>query len=90
MFLLFDHLTVSTFLDSDEVSEVGGSDAEFGFSEPLFLAEKNVYSPAQKETKALETYKSRCAGLVSVTSQTHVTTSPVNRELERSTRGVLS
>jgi hypothetical protein len=51
MFLLFDHLTVSTFLDSDEVSEVGGSDAEFGFSEPLFLAEKNVYSPAQKKQR---------------------------------------
>jgi len=60
MFLPFDHRTGSTFLDSDEVSEVGGSDAEFGFSEPLFLAEKNVYYPAQREIEALETYINDC------------------------------
>jgi hypothetical protein len=60
MFLPFDHRIGSTFLDSDEVSEVGGSDAEFGFSEPLFLAEKNVYYPSPKEVAALETYITDC------------------------------
>jgi hypothetical protein len=60
MFLPFDHRTGSTFLDSDEVSEVGGSDAEFGFSEPLFLAEKNVYYPSPKEVATLEAYISDC------------------------------
>ena len=60
MFLPFDHRTGSTFLDSDEVSEVGGSDAEFGFSEPLFLAEKNVYYPSLKEVAALEAYIDDC------------------------------
>jgi hypothetical protein len=60
MFLPFDHRTGSTFLDSDEVSEVGGSDAEFGFSEPLFLAEKNVYYPSPKEVAALEAYIADC------------------------------
>ena len=60
MFLPFDHRTGSTFLDSDEVSEVGGSDAEFGFSEPLFLAEKNVYYPSPKEVAAMEAYIADC------------------------------
>ncbi|MGB8029914.1 MAG: DUF5695 domain-containing protein [Terracidiphilus sp.] len=60
MFLPFDHRTGSTFLDSDEVSEVGGSDAEFGFSEPLFLAEKNVYYPSPKEVATLEIYIADC------------------------------
>ncbi len=60
MFLPFDHRTGSTFLDSDEVSEVGGSDAEFGFSEPLFLAEKNVYYPSVKEVATLEAYIDDC------------------------------
>jgi len=60
MFLPFDHRTGSTFLDSDEVSEVGGSDAEFGFSEPLFLAEKNVYYPSPKEVATLEAYIGDC------------------------------
>jgi hypothetical protein len=60
MFLPFDHRIGSTFLDSDEVSEVGGSDAEFGFSEPLFLAEKNVYYPSPKEVAAMETYITDC------------------------------
>jgi hypothetical protein len=60
MFLPFDHRTGSTFLDSDEVSEVGGSDAEFGFSEPLFLAEKNVYYPSTKEVATLEAYIADC------------------------------
>jgi hypothetical protein len=60
MFLPFDHHTGSTFLDSDEVSEVGGSDAEFGFSEPLFLAEKNAYYPSPKEVATLEAYITDC------------------------------
>ncbi|MGD1106037.1 MAG: DUF5695 domain-containing protein [Terracidiphilus sp.] len=60
MFLPFDHRTGSTFLDSDEVSEVGGSDAEFGFSEPLFLAEKNVYYPSAREVATLEAYIVDC------------------------------
>lgn len=59
MFLPFDHLIGSTFLDSDEVWEVGGSD-ESGFSEPLFLAEKNVYFPSKKEIETLETYVADC------------------------------
>ncbi len=56
MFLPFDHRIGSTFRDADEVAEVGGSDAEFGFSEPLFLAEKNVYYPPPREVAILETY----------------------------------
>jgi hypothetical protein len=60
LFLPFDHRIGSTFLDSDEVSEVGGSDAEFGFSEPLFLAEKNIYYPSPKEVATLETYVADC------------------------------
>ena len=60
MFLPFDHRIGSTFLDSDEASEVGGSDAEFGFSEPLFLAEKNVHYPSPKEVATLETYVADC------------------------------
>ena len=59
MFLPFDHRVGSTFLDSDEVWEVGGSD-EFGFSEPLFLAEKNVYYPSPTEVATLETYVADC------------------------------
>ena len=59
MFLPFDHRIGSTFLDADEVWEVGGSD-EYGFSEPLFLAEKNLYYPAQKEVATLETYVADC------------------------------
>jgi len=59
MFLPFDHRIGSTFLDADEVWEVGGSD-EYGFSEPLFLAEKNVYYPSQKEVATLETYVTDC------------------------------
>jgi hypothetical protein len=60
MFLPFDHRIGSTFLDADEVSEIGGCDAEFGLSEPLFLAEKNVYYPSPKEVAALETFVSYC------------------------------
>jgi hypothetical protein len=60
MFLPFDHRIGSTYLDADEVSEVGGSDAEFGFSEPLFLVEKNVYYPSQIEVATLETYVADC------------------------------
>ncbi|MGH9404444.1 MAG: DUF5695 domain-containing protein [Terriglobia bacterium] len=59
MFLPFDHRVGSTFLDSDTVWEVGGSD-EAGFSEPLFLAEKNVYLPSRKEVETLETYVADC------------------------------
>ncbi|HEV2490722.1 MAG TPA: DUF5695 domain-containing protein [Candidatus Acidoferrales bacterium] len=58
-FLPFDYRTGSAFLDSDEVWEVGGSD-ESGFSEPLFLAEKNVYYPSKKEVETLETYVADC------------------------------
>ena len=60
MFLPFDYRFGSTFLDSDEVAEVGGSGTEFGFSEPLFLAEKNVYYPSPKEVATLETYVADC------------------------------
>jgi Family of unknown function (DUF5695) len=59
MFLPFDDAEGSTFTDSEEVWEVGGSD-EFGFSEPLFLAEKNVYFPSKDEVKTLETYVADC------------------------------
>lgn len=58
-FLPFDYRVGSTFLDSDEVWEVGDSD-ESGFSEPLFLAEKNVYFPSKKEVDVLETYVADC------------------------------
>jgi len=56
MFLPFDHRIGSTYRDTDEVSEIGGMDAEFGVSEPLFLAEKNVYYPSPREVASLETY----------------------------------
>ena len=59
MFLPFDYATQSTFLDSEEVWEVGGSD-EFGFSEALFLAEKNVHYPSKREIATLETYVTDC------------------------------
>jgi hypothetical protein len=55
MFLPFDHGLGSTFRDSDNVWEVGGND-EYGFSEPLYLAEKNVYYPNKIEIDTLETY----------------------------------
>ncbi len=58
-FLPFDHRIGSIFLDSDEVWEVGGSD-ESGFSEPLFLSEKNVYLPSREEVDALEAYVADC------------------------------
>jgi hypothetical protein len=58
-FLPFDHRIGSIFLDSDEVWEVGGSD-ESGFSEPIFLAEKNVYLPSKAEVETLETYVADC------------------------------
>jgi hypothetical protein len=58
-FLPFDYRMGSTFLDSDEVWEVGGSD-EAGFSEPLFLAEKNVHYPSKEEVETLETYVADC------------------------------
>ncbi len=59
MFLPFNHKIGSIFYDSDNVWEVGGSD-EFGFSEPLFLAEKNVYYPSREEIDKLETYIDDC------------------------------
>jgi len=58
-FLPFDHRIGSMFLDADEVWEVGGSD-ESGFSEPLFLAEKNVHLPSKKEVETLETCVADC------------------------------
>lgn len=58
-FLPFDHRIGSTFLDSDTVWEVGGSD-EAGFSESLFLAEKNAYFPSKEEVAILETYVEDC------------------------------
>lgn len=59
MFLPFDYARESTFRDSDEVWEVGGSD-EFGFSEPLFLVQKNMHRPSQEEIAVLETYVNDC------------------------------
>lgn len=59
MFLPFDYAIQSTFTESETVWEVGGSD-EYGFSEALFLAEKNVYYPSPKEVDTLETYVTDC------------------------------
>ncbi len=59
MFLPFDHRIGSTYRDSDNVWEVGGND-EYGFSEPLYLAEKNVYFPDRREIATLETYVADC------------------------------
>jgi hypothetical protein len=58
-FLPYDYATQSTFTDSEEVWEVGASD-EFGFSEALFLAEKNVYYPVAREIATVETYVTDC------------------------------
>ena len=58
-FLPFDYRIGSMFLDSDHVWEVGDSD-EAGFSEPLFLAEKNVHYPRKEEVDALEMYVADC------------------------------
>lgn len=58
-FLPFDYRIGSMFTDSDSVWEVGGSD-EAGFSEPLFLAEKNVHYPRKEEVDTLETYVADC------------------------------
>jgi hypothetical protein len=59
MFLPFDYDRMSTFTDSQAVWEVGGSD-EFGFSEALFLAEKNIHYPSRDEVARLETYVTDC------------------------------
>jgi hypothetical protein len=59
MFLPFDYRSGSTYRDGDEVWEVGGND-EYGFSEPLYLAEKNVYYPNLDEIAALEAYVADC------------------------------
>lgn len=59
MFLPFDFQTGSTYRDSDSVWEVGGND-EYGFSEPVFLAEKNVYYPDKEEVEILEAYVDDC------------------------------
>ena len=59
MFMPYSAEKESIFTDSDEVWEVGGSD-EFGFSEPLFLAWKNVYFPSLEEIDTLETYVGDC------------------------------
>lgn len=59
MFLPFDYQIESTYSDSDSVWEVGRSD-EYDFSEPVFLAEKNVYYPVKEEVEALEAYVNDC------------------------------
>ena len=59
MFLPFDYQIGSTFKDSNNVWEVGGND-EYGFSEPVFLAEKNVYYPNKEEVETLEAYVNDC------------------------------
>ena len=59
MFLPFDYRSGSTYRDADEVWEVGGND-EYGFSEPLYLAEKNVYYPDRDEIAVLESYVADC------------------------------
>jgi hypothetical protein len=59
MFLPFDYRSGSTYRDADEVWEVGAND-EYGFSEPLYLAEKNVYYPNKEEIAALESYVADC------------------------------
>ncbi len=59
MFLPFDYRSGSTYRDADEVWEVGGND-EYGFSEPLYLAEKNVYYPNREEVATLERYVGDC------------------------------
>ena len=58
-FLPFDYRRRMTFTDSEAVWEVGASD-EFGFSEALFLAEKNVPYPSKTEVATLETYVTDC------------------------------
>jgi hypothetical protein len=58
-FLPYDYRRRTTFTDSESVWEVGASD-EFGFSEALFLAEKNVYYPSRQEIATLESYVSDC------------------------------
>lgn len=50
MFLPFDHRIGSTFLDSDEVWEVGGSD-EAGFSEALFWRRRMCTIPRRKRSR---------------------------------------
>lgn len=59
MFLPFDYGRKTTFTDSEEAWEVGGSN-EFGFSEAVFLSEKNVFYPSREEIAKLETYVSDC------------------------------
>ncbi len=59
MFLPFDHRIGSIFSDSENVWEVGGND-EYGFSEPLYLAEKNIYYPDLEEIATLEAYVADC------------------------------
>lgn len=58
-FLPFDHRIGSRFTDSVDVWAVGCSD-EAGFSEPLFLAQKNMFYPVRREIRALETYVTDC------------------------------
>ena len=59
MFLPFDYGRKTQYHDAEEVWEAGGSN-EFGFSEAVFLAEKNVYYPSKEEVEKLETYISDC------------------------------
>jgi hypothetical protein len=55
MFLPFDTRKGVRLEDMDDASEVGGA-GDSGFGAPLFLSEKNVYFPSQKEIDVLETY----------------------------------
>ncbi|MHB8095853.1 MAG: DUF5695 domain-containing protein [Candidatus Aminicenantales bacterium] len=59
MFMPFNYQIGSIFTTSDSVYEVGGSD-EYGFSEPVYLAEKNVYRPRREEVDKLEAYAVDC------------------------------
>ncbi|MGH9490363.1 MAG: DUF5695 domain-containing protein [Terriglobales bacterium] len=58
-FLPFDQRIGSRFDDSVDVWAVGCSD-EAGFSEPLFLAQKNMFYPVRREIATLETYVTDC------------------------------
>jgi hypothetical protein len=59
MFMPFNDRTGSWMVDGEEAWELGGSD-EFGFSESLYLAEKNIYFPSLVEIETLETYVNDC------------------------------
>jgi hypothetical protein len=54
-FLPYDDKLESLFLEGEESWQVGGAD-EYGLPIAMFLAEKNVYYPNEKEIATLETY----------------------------------